>query len=89
MTDEVPEADAVEQSIPAGPVAPDEPTAGTPLEASEADYLEQRTSALPGGGAPAASADPEADEADLLEQAEPLPGDEDDYPPAGNDEYED
>lgn len=90
MTDEVPEADAAEQSIPAGPGGPDEPTTGTPLEASEADYLEQRTSAVPDGGAGRASTDPEANEADLLEQAEPLPGDDDDdYPPAGSDEYED
>ncbi|GAB4098558.1 hypothetical protein [Sinomonas halotolerans] len=89
MTDEVPEADAVEQSIPAGPGGPDEPVAGTPLEASEADVLEQRTSALPGGGGPLSEAGAEANEADLLEQAEGLPGDDEDYPPAGTAEYED
>ena len=90
MTHEVPEADAVEQSIPARPVA-DEQAGGPPVEAPEADYLEQRTPAVPVAGPGAVrpgvvSPDAEASEADLLEQAEGLPGDDEDYPPA-RDEY--
>ena len=88
MTHEVPEADAVEQSIPARPVAQDGPLAGTPVEAPEADFLEQRTPAVPDEGAPEVGPDAEASEADLLEQAEGLPVDDEDYPPAGEGEFE-
>ncbi|WP_077488758.1 hypothetical protein [Sinomonas mesophila] len=88
MTGEVPEADAVEQSIPARPAAQDAaaqaaPGGGTPADATEADYLEQRTPAVPDEGPGVINPDAEASEADLLEQAEGLPGDDEDYPPAG------
>ena len=88
MTHEVPEADAVQQRIPARPVAQDGPLGGTPVEAPEADVLEQRMPAVPDEGSREVSPDAEASEADLLEQAEGLPGDDEDYPPAGSESVE-
>ena len=88
MTHEVPEADAVEQSIPARPAAQDEPDAETPVEAPEADYLEQRQPAVPGEASWEVNPDAEASEADLLEQAQGLTVDDEDYPPAGEGEFE-
>lgn len=87
MTDEVPEADVVEQSIPARPVGQDQ-MGEAPIDVPEADLLEQRIPALPDEGRAPVSPDAEASEADLLEQAEGLPGDDEDYPPAGSEEFE-
>lgn len=84
MSDEVPEADALEQRIAASPAAPADPADGRPrpVEASEADYLEQRRPVLSGAEGPLPGPDPEAPEADLLEQGTALPVDDDEeYPP--------
>ena len=81
---EVPEADAVEQRLPATPEAGTDELYPLPEDAPEADVLEQRTplvsQSLSDIPAPGLSAE-DAAEADAIEQAEGMPGgDEDDYP---------
>ncbi len=72
MTDEVPEADALEQELPvAGPPAATQPPVGPDVPA--ADAIEQE---LPARGPVAEeepSIPPEVPEADVLEQAQPAP----------------
>ena len=86
---DVPEADLVEQQLPALPdesVEPAEksPSAQIPSEVPEADYLEQHVSAVPGREGrppePAFEAAAGASEADLAEQALTVPIDEEEYP---------
>ena len=87
---DVPEADLVEQQLPALPdesVEPAEksPSAQIPSEVPEADYLEQHVSAVPGheGRTPGPSFETTgagASEADLAEQALSVPIDEEEYP---------
>lgn len=86
---DVPEADLVEQQLPALPDESEEPgekstPAQIPSEAPEADYLEQHVSAVPGSEGrtpePAFEAAAGASEADLAEQALSVPIDEEEYP---------
>lgn len=86
---DVPEADLVEQQLPALPGEPEElteksPTAQIPSEAPEADYLEQQVSAVPGRESRTPqefeAAGAGASEADLAEQALSVPIDEEEYP---------
>lgn len=87
---DVPEADLVEQQLPALPDESEEPTAKStsaqiPSEAPEADYLEQHVSAVPGRegrtqGPAFEAAGAGASEADLAEQAMSVPIDEEEYP---------
>ena len=86
MTEEKPEADALEQGLPAEPTAQGDDVGAPPVEAPEADYAEQHTPALPPEGASLPRMDAEASEADLLEQAEGLPGSDEDYPPGAEEE---
>ncbi len=84
MTDDVPEADAIEQDLPAtGPPPESGPSVGS--EVPVADAIEQ---ALPAGGSGAADALDEepsipagAPEADVIEQAQPGPLLEEDEAP--------
>lgn len=81
---EVPEADALEQRLPATPEAGTDELYPLPEDAPEADVLEQRTplvsQSLADVPAPGLS-DEDAAEADAIEQAEGMPGgDEEDYP---------
>ncbi len=72
MTDEVPEADALEQAVPAsGPPASGQPDVDP--DVPMADAIEQE---LPAGGPVAEeepSIPPDVPEADVLEQAQPAP----------------
>ena len=86
---DVPEADLVEQQLPALPDESQEQNDKSspvqiPSEAPEADYLEQHVSAVPGreGRAPEPVFDAAAgaSEADLAEQALTVPMDEEEYP---------
>jgi hypothetical protein len=86
MTEEKPEADAFEQALPAEPSAQGEDAGAPPVEAPEADYAEQHTPAFPPEGTSLPRMDAEASEADLLEQAEVLPGSDDDYPAGAEEE---
>lgn len=84
MTDEVPEADAIEQDLPPGGPPPSQPpSVGT--EVPVADAIEQE---LPAGGPVSAEPVPDdptiplgAPEADVIEQAQPGPVLEDDEEP--------
>ncbi|WP_212746980.1 hypothetical protein [Sinomonas gamaensis] len=83
MSDEVPEADGQEQRAPVWPEGQADHPGSPPLEAPDADYLEQQRALHEGAGGVAGGGGFEAAEADLLEQGESLPGDdEDEYPPA-------
>jgi len=84
MTDQVPEADAIEQDLPAGgpPAAPVPPIDS---EVPVADAMEQE---LPAGGPVTSDPVPDeptiplgAPEADVLEQAQPGPAFEEDDGP--------
>ncbi|MGT2463325.1 hypothetical protein [Sinomonas atrocyanea] len=86
MTEEKPEADAFEQALPAEPAAQADPVGTPPVEAPEADYAEQHAPALPTGETSRPRMDAEASEADLLEQAEGIPGSDEDYPPGAEEE---
>lgn len=86
MTEEKPEADAFEQALSAEPAAQADPVGGPPVEAPEADYAEQHTPALPAEETSRPRMDAEASEADLLEQAEGIPGSDEDYPPGAEEE---
>jgi hypothetical protein len=76
MTDQVPEADAIEQELPAGGPPPSRPSVGS--EVPEADAVEQ---GLPAGealsGGMLVEDEPSiplgAPEADVIEQAQPGP----------------
>lgn len=82
MSSEVPEADAQEQRTPVQPQGPADLPGSHPLEAPDADYLDQQRPLMSSAGGPSARADSEAPEADLLEQGEELPGEEEEeYPP--------
>jgi hypothetical protein len=86
MTEEKPEADAFEQALPAEPAAQADPVGTPPVEAPEADYAEQHAPVLPTGETSRPRMDAEASEADLLEQAEGIPGSDEDYPPGAEEE---
>lgn len=86
---DVPEADLIEQQLPALPDESQEPAEKStpeqiPAEAPEADYLEQHVSAVFGREGrtpgPASEAAAGASEADLAEQALSVPIDEEEYP---------
>ncbi len=84
MTDQVPEADAIEQDLSAGGPPPAHPPSVDP-EVPVADAMEQE---LPAGGPVSSEPMPDeptiplaAPEADVLEQAQPGPAFEEDEGP--------